>query len=322
MMNRELWQRYIDKTCTDDERKAVFKWLKEQDDQLLDKYLSEGWSEQPSPMPAGAAAQLYAGVMKTVQGKQQHTYRLWWTAAASLLLLAGGALLWWQQRRGGISDKPALSWQTIDNPATKVRRFSLPDGSHIWLTPHSSLRIPDNYGEKTRSVELSGEAYFEVVQQVTAPFIVDAGSLRTTVLGTSFNIEAYKGETTASIALTSGRVAVRLPLAHKDSIVHLEPGVKLTYTPVSKHFSTVPFQADEQEAWKRGAIVLDDVPLAAVFKRLEDRFHKKIIFDPSLYTDARFTGTYEHAGLDVILKNISFIHGFRYKIHGDTVLIH
>lgn len=320
MIDPHTWQRYIDNTCTTAERKTVVRWLQTQEDPALETLLDEAWEDAAPPMPAEMASMLdqqLSHLLKPV--RHRGLFYIKWLAAAGIALLLG-SLLWLQHPAKTVV--PLVHNRTITNTSTYVRRLTLTDGSQLWLTPGSVVTIPDDYNVLVRKVILSGEAYFEVAAQA-APFQVHASGLQATVLGTHFNIEAYPGETTTGIALSAGKIAVRLSLLHQpDSILILTPGLKLSYKKSTQSFNTRRFLPEKEADWKRGALVLEDVPLEAAFSRLEGRYHKKFSVSRKLFKGTRFTATYGPETLTAILRNMAFIYGFHYTETRDTVYIH
>ena len=96
------------------------------------------------------------------------------------------AYLFIQQGQGNVR---TLAVRT--NPGV-VSAFDLPDGSKVWLNANSELRYPSDFNADTRTVELTGQGYFEVTKNAHKPFIVKADKdYSVEVLGTSFNVNAY-----------------------------------------------------------------------------------------------------------------------------------
>ncbi|PSL50306.1 FecR family protein [Chitinophaga niastensis] len=327
MLDQQLWQRYIDGTVTTAERTDILQWLQSLDDEALEQLLTGGWQEEPPPMPAEHAAHLdnyLVSVMSekplVVSSKRRWG---WWAAAASLLLLSSSGIWLWKTGKKQTVTAPLMSWRKIKNNTTTISKITLPDKSIVWLTPTSQVDIPDDYAQQARHITLSGEAFFEVVPKAAAPFVVTAGMLHTTVLGTSFNVEAYTNEPTVSISLATGRVSVELPRkGRKDSTLVLFPGAKLIFKKGPQLFTNTHFSIEDTLAWKQGGFILEDVPVAVVFNRLARRFGKTIVFDPAAFSGARFSAKYNHPDLRVVLKNMAFIHSFHYHMRADSIFIY
>jgi len=84
----------------------------------------------------------------------------------------------------------------------------LSDGTRVWLNSETSLKFPVQFTHNKREVILEGEAFFEVTKNPNAPFIVKTGQMDVEVLGTSFNVSAYKDEATVQATLVEGKVKV------------------------------------------------------------------------------------------------------------------
>ena len=97
---------------------------------------------------------------------------------------------------------------SIVTPRGSIAAILLPDGSRAYLNAGSSLHFPAAFSSTERSVELSGEAEFEVVHQPSRPFVVRSAGQKVQVLGTHFNINAYPDNRRTNTTLISGRVAL------------------------------------------------------------------------------------------------------------------
>lgn len=115
---------------------------------------------------------------------------------------------------------------TVQNPDDRVKTFYLPDSTTVRLQPESTLHYAENYAEN-RSVKLVGEAFFDVTRNEIFPFTVAGQNTRTTVLGTSFHIEALPKKDVV-VQLYEGSVEMEVE-GRKDSWV-LTPGEQFVYT--------------------------------------------------------------------------------------------
>ena len=321
-MNSEKWQRYINNQCDPEERKEIALWLQHLPAEELDKIMEQGWRDDAPAMPEDVDQRVWMGLSQKISGKNMPSYyRLpgWvWMAAACIVLLTGISIWLMQVRKPSpAAGLPDLAYRDIRNQSAVVEKATLPDGSQVWLTPQSVLRIGADFNQKERKVRLEGEGYFEVARNPGRPFSVTAGNLQTRVLGTHFNIESYAGESTAIVTLTEGSIKVD----GTDSSILLTPGTRLTYQKAKKIFRTDRNPKGEEELWKSGALILDDLAVSDAFRRIAVRFGKKIIFSEAAFSGRRFTGHYTHATLETVLANMGYVQGFRYQVKGDSVLI-
>lgn len=323
------WQRYMDNTCSEAERKEIYTYLNSLTAEELASLLEAGFPEQAVSMPGAMASRLNkkleaaTGVSLTpkVRPVLSIAFRRW-IAAACIMLMAGLALYYFLPATLGTGQQTATAFKEISNTTNHVQKITLPDGSMVWLSPATTLRVPSNFNRFTRELSLSGQGYFEVAHDKAKPFRVQAGPMQTTVLGTHFNLEAYPAESHTSISLTQGRVAVRARTTHgSDSVVYLQPGHKLVYRNEEQLFTLQPVAVEYEKSWASGALVFDGLDAVDVFLRLEHRFRIKIQFDPRPFKGKKFTAVYPHADLSIILRNMAFVQGFTYRQLKDTIQI-
>ena len=125
-----------------------------------------------------------------------------WRVAASIAIVLGIAIvLYLSQSTTGIN------YLTKSTERGQKATITLSDGSTVRLNSESSITYPESFAEEIRELELVGEAFFDIKKDQDRPFIVSSHKIETTVLGTSFNINAYDS-TAVSVALVSGKVKV------------------------------------------------------------------------------------------------------------------
>ena len=97
----------------------------------------------------------------------------------------------------------------LENKRAVKSEIALPDGSKVWLNAESRLTYPKSFsGICTRHVYLTGEAYFDVTENKSQPFIVETSNLQIKVLGTVFNVKSYDGEKNIETTLVKGSVLI------------------------------------------------------------------------------------------------------------------
>lgn len=323
------WQRYMDNNCSEAERREIYTYLNSLTAEELASLLEAGFPEQAAAMPDAMAQRLnkkleaVTGISLTPKASPVLSIALRrWMAAASILLVAALTVYYFLSIPSGGQQQERIVYRDISNTTHHVQKITLTDGSMVWLSPQSILRVPGNFNRSSRSLSLTGQGYFEVMHNAARPFTVQAGQVQTTVLGTHFNIEAYPAESHTAVSLTQGKVAVRVRTAGgADSMVYLQPGHKLVYQNREQQFTLQPVAVEYETSWAGGGLVFDSLDVCDVFLRLEHRFNIKIQFDPIRFKGKKLTAVYPHADLPVILRNMAFVQGFAYRQQKDTIQV-
>jgi ferric-dicitrate binding protein FerR (iron transport regulator) len=175
----------------------------------------------------------------------------------------------------------AIIYNTLSTGKGEIYSLSLSDGSRVWLNSASSIRYPVSFAGKERSVEITGEAYFEITHDATKPFRVIAGGMETEVLGTRFNINSYKDEAMIRTTLLEGKVQVTSPGGLRQVV--LVPGQQAQLTTANKTMK-VTSEVDKEEvlAWKNGKFVFNDVAIEEVMRQLERWYDVEIIYGENM----------------------------------------
>lgn len=229
------------------------------------------------------------------------------SAAAALvaLLLAFS----WSYYAGS---KGADSVQLAVSSGTERKRVILPDGSSVCLNYHSALRYSSSSDACERRVELTGEAYFEVSKNPDRPFVVEAGAVRVTVLGTHFNVMAYPDEAHVKATLIEGSVAVsdqndsqRIILKPNESAIYTHSSARLRYGHEE--------EADSSIAWLSGTLSFNDDSIEEVTRTLSRRFGVTISVPDEALKSYRLTARFsEEEGLAEILELLGQVGHFTY----------
>lgn len=184
-----------------------------------------------------------------------------------------------------------------------VMRYELPDQSVVWLNSGTTLRYPTVFKKDNRSVELRGEAYFEVQADRNRPFYVKMpGNVSVYVYGTKFNISAYDDEKCIETVLEKGRVNVITP-NHKTIV--LSPGEQISYNKESEILCKENVDVYEKVAWKDGKLIFRDATLDNIFKRLSRHFNVEIQLNNKYGKEYRYRATFRNETLPQILDYLA-----------------
>lgn len=215
---------------------------------------------------------------------------LWMAAAASFLLIAGVGL--WLLR-------PALPLPTIVEVKQKPTQpqkdvshkwIKLPDGSSVQLNQDSYLEYADSFEGKTlREVRLIGEAFFDIKHDAKHPFVIHTGKIKTTVLGTAFNIRAYRANEAVTVTVTRGKVKVE---DEKKTLAILTPDQQLAWGASSPAPVKVKVNAQAVVEWKKQDLIMDDITLEEAAHLIAERYNVKIRFNNEKVKSCRFTAAF------------------------------
>ena len=188
-------------------------------------------------------------------------------------------------------DKESLSYEEnqltkdtlyhmVEVPRGGEYHLILSDGSKVWLNAESRLIYPAAFGESERRVRLEGEAYFEV-EPGKGRFVVETDDMNERVLGTAFNVNAYKNEVATRTTLVHGKVEV---LTAKDNLQKiLVPGEQAIFDRECGRLDVKQVNTDLYTRWIKGQFVFRDSPLRDIMRTLARCYEMEYEFtDPEL----------------------------------------
>lgn len=223
-----------------------------------------------------------------------------------------------------INGKPIeeLQYNTLYNPrGSRPINLMLSDGSKVWLNSESSLKYPVAFTGHDRLVEISGEAYFEVVKDLKKKFIVNiSGKTRVEVLGTRFNINSYDDEETVNTTLLEGSVKVISDRNGAGKVLFPGQQVKIDKNAII----TLNPNPDLEEvmAWKNGKFIFGESMDMASAMRQICRW-----YDIEAEFKGRITG---HIGgaiqrdvnVSQVFKMIEITGAVKFELRGRKVTVH
>jgi ferric-dicitrate binding protein FerR (iron transport regulator) len=269
---------------------------KEQDLQRLRRAI-----RTPQPMP-----------QLRVQGLRRKRF----AALAILFLLVVGAGFWLRPMAGWSSNQFATR-------AGEQRTVRLPDGSVVVLNGNSRLTTAATWDtEHPREVWLEGEAYFHVshlthqadlaVAQATGntKFVVHAGALNVSVLGTTFNVINRSGGLN-KVTLNSGKVLVEHLTLFGEEEVLMVPGELVEYSPTGHALAKRTVEPEHFSSWASGSLEFDHTPMADIIRLFQDTYGLELVVEDAGLLRQTVTGTLPNKNADVLLKALAKSLGVR-----------
>lgn len=209
----------------------------------------------------------------------------------------------------------AAQMQTVAVPAGQRAQITLADGTRIWLNAKSTLTYATNFGRTARNVTLEGEAYFEVAKNKDIPFYVNTEKNKVRVVGTSFNVCAYKDSKEFETTLVEGIVDI-YAAGNEKPIVRLQKNE--FFADYDGKLKKTVLPSYDYLRWKEGFYCFDDSELSHILNRLELYYNVKITVKNKKLLSHRYTAKFkEQDGLEHILKVIQKDQNFKYYINEE-----
>lgn len=323
----ELLARYLAGECSRSEEQDVESWIREnRENERLGAQLREIWASQEiAPVTTDIEelwrrTALQAGIADT---SPQPRRSLWGEflvrrrlafAAALLALIAVPVLVWILSR--GPASAPALSSLLV--PRGDQRALTLSDGTRVVLDAGSEFRFPERFQGRTRDVYLTGEGLFDVRKNGARQFVVHAGAGVVRVLGTRFNVRAWKDSQRVEVTVSSGRVTFGAEGGDEEAVVVsqgersvLREGrapTQASYVDVAKHMRWTSREADFQ-----------DVPLREILSQLERWYDLEFILSENSVAGERLTVFIENRPIDEILELLAALTDQEFDRRGNLV---
>ena len=179
----------------------------------------------------------------------------------------------------------------VSTPAATTTLVTLSDGTKVMLNANSTLEYPASFDDassdkendaadeshQVREVHLKGEAHFEVTKNPHRPFVVKAGEMQTQVLGTIFDVKAYRKDA-PKVTLMEGKVKV----SNADTEVEMRPGQTATLQSDKIVVSKASSSASD---WLEGDFDMDQVTLAEAMSDIGAWYNKTVVFQSQANMD-------------------------------------
>lgn len=219
------------------------------------------------------------------------------------------------------SDSKKGQQNTLSTNKGETYQVRLPDGSMVWLNAASTLRYPVSFsGLKTRSVELDGEAYFEVAKNETLPFVVYTDREVVKVLGTHFNMSSYQDESISRTTLIEGKVSVS-PNGKSDTgqLKVLKPGEQGEV--LQGNIDVKKVNTEEVIAWKNDEFMFNNEDIRSVMNKISRWYDVEIVYKTSAKNVLIWGSISRFKSITDVLKLIELTGSVHFKVEGRRVFV-
>lgn len=289
------------------------------------KEIDSGLSEEIHPfheqkvIPLNAISTLRRQVPEFGQKRRYFSHYGFRVACILALAISLGFMASYFTSEINVEDSPVLVYEERSTDPGVKAHLTLSDGSQVILNSGSKLTYIKNFEGGRREVVLEGEAFFDVERDSLRPFTVVTGEVKTTALGTSFNIKSYD-EGTLDISLVTGKVAVESSLEDLTYLT-LTPGEAVNIDVAQNHIVKGQFDAELVTGWTKKILIFQKTPFWEAIRTLENWYG--VNFEVVKKPDAQvvFSGKFENETLEIVLEGLSYAAKFDYEIDEDAVRI-
>ncbi|WP_192350109.1 FecR family protein [Algoriphagus sp. Y33] len=252
--------------------------------------------------------------------REVHIAEPWWRwkgAACIGVILFLGILAFWLLNPASKKNIELITKATADGQKATI---TLVDGTTIRLNSNSSISYPKEFSDSSRNILLTGEAFFDVTSDKKRPFVISSGQMKTTVLGTSFNIRAFSDEEQQEVAVKSGIVQVNFGNP-KLAPAKLQVGDMARFDIESQSLELLKVDPESVAMWSQGYIYFDNEPLEQVLKSLSRWYGVEFtVENPGLLT-CRITLKQRDENLKNILDIIKYASHVDYEFIDNRIII-
>ena len=309
-----LITKYFEGEITAAERKLLFSMI--QTDEKLRKdfssvqnlYALSSWL--PNENDEFEAVDKLAAFKHTHCRKKRYPIHILKHAAGYAAAICITILSTWMVMNDREPAEEMVTYEEFTTPSGQRAMVKLHDGTTVWLNARSTLRYPNHFAREERKVELDGEAFFDVEHNEHKPFVVSTEKLDIKVLGTKFNVFAYKGREEFNTALLEGSVKVYERM-NEEKALFMNPNecVELKDNKLVKR----PIGNTDFLLWKEGIYAFDDVPFEDIIKKFELYYDIVITVNNSKLMKYKFSGKFrQRDGVESALRTLRKVYYFTY----------
>jgi transmembrane sensor len=279
---------------------------------MKSKRLKEEWNAIPNRglLPDEISSRMWDNIRNVTIDKYKTIYSWIAVACAVFIISISGYHIFSQTDNSKIE---ITSTKTFNND---IRLLCLPDGTRVWLNQNSEIEYPNEFSGSERSVKLTGEAFFEVKRDESKPFVINSGSIKTTVLGTSFNISSYNGKK-PEVNVRTGKVKVE----SNNDVVFLVRGDKATYNNANAKIEKQKATILEPQ-WKKVLIYVDGLTLEEVIDKLKLDHDFEVNYLDENLKNLKIQGTLDtRQGFYEMLHTVAFALEIKIRATGNNTYL-
>lgn len=219
-----------------------------------------------------------------------------------------------------ISNSSSTSFNQLLVPYGKTSSIILSDGTKIWVNSGSRVIYPPVFADQKREIYIEGEVFLDVTHNKNVPFIVKTDKLEVCVLGTSFNVSAYKNDDAQSIVLATGSVSINE--INKTNTTIIKPNQKFTYENSTAISYTEKVDILNYISWKYGFLQFEKENLNSILKKIERYYNIPLAYQSKELNHITLSGKLDlKENIEETFRIISITAPIKYQIGKDEIKI-
>ena len=315
-MNRpseELLHKTLENRATAAEAASVAEWLATDSGQAwASRYIGRDFDRREACGDCEQAEvdseRIFTRIKSTLTRGRRRRILFRVAAVVIPVVLVLGVALRLDRQVGGIFSDAEYGEFVVDRGRRTQCLFQ--DGTVAHLNSESKIHYPVKFGLFERRIRLEGEAYFEVTHNPRRPFVVEFEGGEIQVLGTSFNVKAYRDDDIVAVTLDEGRVV----LDGRSGSFELTPSEQLLYDRRSGEGRIVRVgDSIPYSIWKDDVISFRDTPLAEVLETLSRWYDVRFETDGQPDRPISYTFATDNTLLDSVLCEMELISPVRFE---------
>jgi ferric-dicitrate binding protein FerR (iron transport regulator) len=311
VVTKELIEKYLEGRCSSEEIQLVDDYLESFQE------VNKDWTTAIHGDKYEIGEKIYQKIEEKIGSSTGRIIRISTSKyllriAASIAIIAVSSIFIWQ------SLSRNNSYQTVFNTGnSQVEEISLADGTVVRLNANSTLTFPGKFAGRKRTVELDGEAYFEVSHNKRKTFIVHTSSADINVLGTKFNLEAYSQDPVLIASLIEGSIE----LISDNSKSILKPGQELMLDKDERKAIISTFDPKSKTAWVDHELCFENTPLPDALRRIENYYGITVEVENNLLLERKITGSFKKNSIEEIANKLDTLFQANIKYKENMLVI-
>lgn len=244
----------------------------------------------------------------------------------AMLTLSNGEVINLDTNRNSVvvaDSVTSVTMLTASTPRGGTYQLVLSDGTKVWLNAGSKISFSSQFNGKQRKILLEGEAYFEVAHSKAKPFVVESEGQKVEVLGTHFNVNAYKDESEVKTTLLEGSVEVSSE-AKSGMRYRLKPGQQSLFRSWENgaaQLQTIEVHAAEAIAWKEGNFIFNDEDLESILRKVARWYDVDIVYESKPAGVSLLGAVSRSKNVSAVLNALEQTGKVHFRIEGRRIVV-